>query len=187
MTEQRETRTDRLIGQLKDNPVVAASIVAGLAISAIASFWTGLPQSLRDTVVGVFVTRPKVSYPEGGWVFAGYADKDDHLSWATEQRVALVRPSRGRDRPLIFRVGDIVQPRRPVPQVIADYRTKGTTEQLTAPWQVKEVIHKADDYTGRIYTPSEQLEVMDVTESQIPGQDYAVWLRVAPITADKSQ
>ena len=183
MTESDMTLVDRILRRLKNNPLVAGIIVFGIIVSASGAFWDRLPRPWRDWLVdqrpGPEVA-PRPNYPENGWVFAGYVDKDDPQQWSSEQRVVLTRRSAGRDRPDIIRAGDVVRPLRPIPQVIADYRARGAEHQLVSPVEIVEVIHKAEDFTGLIYTPDTELEVMDVSVSQLPGRDYAVWLRVAP-------
>lgn len=176
------TLTDRWLRRLKNNPVVAALIVIGISVAAILSFWDHLPTGLRDWVGDMFHSRPESTQtqPSMGWVFAGYADKNNELRWASPARIRLVHASGAGDHPHMFRAGDVVQPLQPVPQVIADYRTAGTLHQMDAPWTITEVIRKSEDWTGRTYPAGKDLEVLDVSVSQLPDADWAVWLRVAP-------
>ena len=177
------TLADRIMMRLKNNPIFAGIVVFGLITSGIGAFWTSLPLSWRDWIVNNTSSPghgPATDGPEIGWVFAGYVDKDNPKNWATDQRVELVRQSRAVDRPAIIRTGDIVRPIRLVPLVIADYRVHGTKNQLVPPWKIVEEIRKADDFTGRQYGNEDELEVRDVSVSQLPGHDFAVWLRVSP-------
>jgi len=190
MPEASDTLVDRLLRRLKNNPLIALLIVLGITVSATGAAWNNLPRSWRDWIGDHSATRQPVAaplYPENGWVFAGYVDASDQFRWSSEQRIKIMRPSNGGERPHIIRVGDVVQPLRPIPQVIVDFHTHGTQNQLTPPWQITEIIRKSEDFTGRTYAPDEQLEVMDVSVSQLPGQDYAVWLRVNPVASTLAQ
>jgi hypothetical protein len=182
MTENT-TLVDRWLTRLKNNPFIAVIILAGICISALSVFWDSLPRDWRDWLSSHIPGQERNSLPstpESGWVFAGYVDKGNELQWASEPRLRLMKPSGGNDRPHIFRVGDIVRPLKSIPQVIADYRTHGTQNQLIPPWRIVEEIQKSEDFTGRHYGPDADLEVMDVTVSQLPDHDFAVWLRVSP-------
>jgi hypothetical protein len=180
----QSTLTDRWLRRMKNNPFVAGIIILGISLAAIFTFWNQLPRPLRDWVGDHFVSRnPSDALPDMGWVFAGYADNQNELRWASPARVRLVEQSGGAGRPHIFRTGDIVQPLEPVHQVIADYRTAGVLHQLDAPWTVTEEIRKREDWTGRVYDIDTRLEVLDVSVSQIPDHDWAVWIRVKPVGA----
>jgi len=180
------TLTDRWLRRLKNNPVIAAIIVVGVCVAAVLTFWREIPREWRDWISDWFVSRDASDpQPDMGWVFAGYADHSNELRWASPARVRLVAPSGGADRPHIFRTGDVVQPLEPVHQVIADYRTAGTLHQMEPPWMITEEIRKSEDWTGRVYDPATRLEVLDVSVSQIPDHDWAVWIRVRPVDAAK--
>ncbi|RYE37945.1 MAG: hypothetical protein EOP21_13065 [Hyphomicrobiales bacterium] len=175
------TLTDRWLTRLKNNPIVAVLIISGISLAAVFSFWGQLPPGVREWAGGRLApSSEESSAPEMGWVFAGYADKANELVWASPARIRLVNASGGSDRPHMFRVGDVVQPIEPVHQVIANYRTAGTLHQMTPPWEITEVIRTKEDWTGRIYGTDIQLEVLDVTVSQLPDSDWAIWLRVKP-------
>ena len=180
MTE--ETLTDGWLKRLKNNPIIAVLIIAGVGLAAIFSFWNQLPRGLRDWVSDhISSSSGQVESPNMGWVFAGYADKDNELRWASPARIRLSQQSGGADRPHIFRVGDIVQPIEQVHQVIADFRTAGLLHQMESPVYITEEIRKKEDWTGRVYDVGTDLEVLDVSVSQVPGLDWAVWLRVTPM------
>ncbi|SRR5260221_14377649 len=183
MAEQQDTLVDRLLRRLKNNPVIAILIICGITLSGASAFWERLPRSWRDWTQEHLPTRhdaARPNLPENGWVFAGYLDKGNLSVWSTDERVRIVRVSKAVDRPYPIRIGDVVRPLRPLPQVIVDYRTLGTQNQLTAPWKLTEVIRKSEDFTGKLLTPDTDYEVLDVAVSQLPDHDYAVWLRVAP-------
>ena len=181
-----KTLTDRWLNRLKNSPIIAALIVAGVSLAAIFTFWNQVPRSIRDWVGDRLHLRSETSTaPEMGWVFAGYTDSTDEFRWSSPARVRLVSASGGNNRPHIFRAGDVVQPIEPVSQVIADYRTAGVLHQMEPPWTITEVIRKQEDWTGRVYDTQTRLEVLDVSISQIPDSDWAVWIRVRPIERDK--
>ena len=183
LSDPNATLLDQWIRKGKNNPLIAGLILILTAILFVLPFWDRLPRSFRDwfsTAIPVLHSGT-VLFPDTGWVFAGYVDRADELTWASDQRVTLIKPSAAGQREHVFRNGDIIQPLKPVPQVIVDYRTRNTQNQLTPPWQVTEVIRKADDFTGQVYGTETRLEVMDVSVSQLPDQDFAVWLRVSRI------
>jgi hypothetical protein len=181
-----DTLTDRWLRRLKNNPVVAAAIVLGVTLAGLFTFWSQVPREVRDWFGDRLPSKGEtVEAPAMGWAFAGYVDRNDEFRWASPARVRLVEASGATDREHIFRVGDVVRPLEPVHQVIADYRTAGTLHQMEAPWMVTEEIRKKEDWTGRVYDTRTDLEVLDVSVSQYPGLDFAVWLRVQPIDRDE--
>lgn len=177
-----DTLTDRWLRRLKNNPVVASAIVIGISVAGVFTFWSQVPREVRDWFADRLPSQGETAgIPAMGWVFAGYTDQNNEFRWASPARVKLIQASGATDREHIFRTGDVVRPLEPVQQVIADYRTAGTLHQMKPPWMVTEEIRKKEDWTGRIYDTSMDLEVLDVSVSQYPDHDFAVWLRVQPM------
>lgn len=179
MGSRDETLVDRWLRRLKNSPVVAVLIVAGVVVSAVAAFWQGLPASWKDSV-SASAARPSAG-PDNGWLFAGYLDPATERLWASPPHVRVVRPSGAPDRSYPIRIGDVVTPTSPRRQVIVGFQSSGTEHVLTPPVELREVI-QAEDYTGRVLRPGEQFEVADVEVSRIPGGDPSVWLRLVPYT-----
>lgn len=177
----KETRVDQIWRAIKNNRLAAVVIVGATVVVAVRETYTALPDSIREFAERRLAGEAgNARHPQTGWVFVGYLDKDNPTQWAEAEgpRVKLEKVSPGIDRPHPFREGDIVRPFRDLPQVIADYRTKGTMHQFAPPWHVTEVIRKSEDYTGALISPKETYSVMEVSVSALSGHDAAVWLRV---------
>lgn len=179
--EPQPTLVDVLLQRLKNNPIAATIIVAAMAVGAAGTFYKALPDDWKPCLRCLVENGdPYRGLPENGWIHAGYLDKEDIRIWSQGPNVEIIKMSGSPTRPYPIRIGDIVRPLAPLPQVIVGYSTTGSLNVLTAPPELVSEINPKRDYTGRRLRTTGTYMVHDVSLANYPGHDYVVWLRVTP-------
>ncbi|MER9495678.1 hypothetical protein [Mesorhizobium sp. M0006] len=111
----------------------------------------------------------------GGWAYVGYLDKSKKV-WAVGPFVNIASYSGSPDRTYPIRIGDVVRPRKNLPQVIVGYASTGTANDQKAPPSLTNTIDPKRDYTGSLYLSTNTYLVNDVQVWSNPDADSVVWL-----------
>jgi len=174
MSNLEPTRVDRAIRWLKNNPIVAPVIIAGICLTAIGATLNSIPEPLKNYVFSVFSFN-KVN---SGWVFLGYLNSNDMVYWDEGPYATLVGTSPP-DPTRPFRPGNVIVLNHDRELIIVNFKDEGTKEFYSAPGSVHAKLH-ASDHTGSIVKAGTELLVRDVWIGHFPGADYVVWARVTP-------
>ena len=174
-------RTKVVIEQLRLKAQRQWQVFMGfMFLTAVIGAATILLVVLRPAQVQAVSVPP----PDNGWVWAGYLSRSDAKVWASGPFVDIASYSGATDRPYPIREGDVIRPKKDLPQVIIGWASTQADNVLSAPPKLTHDIDPARDYTGKLLTSTMTYLVMDVAVGGDPGQDLAVWLRVIPGSPD---
>lgn len=174
----KESLADRWLRAIKNNPIIAAVIVAAGIIGSTASFYSALPASWVK-YIAIILHLDLDQRPTNGWAFVGYLDQNDLNSFATPVKIEMVTASPA-TRQFPFRIGDVIRALSDMPQVIVDHRDHGTANVLIEPPRLRNEIIPASDYTGLKFQKGQEYEIADVKVAAYPMQDAAMWVRLVP-------
>jgi hypothetical protein len=161
---------------------VVLAFLMGIGTLVAMTFPPSLPPAATETT-----PTPRSTAATNGWAWAGYLDKDDPHIWSVGPFVDIESYSGSSDRPFPIRTGDVVRPKKDIPQVIVGYKSIGTENVLHAPPGLTDVINPDRDYTGLQYEATKTYLVNDVQVWGSTGMDPVMWLRLTPGDPDRTR
>lgn len=175
MTNKLQPLDQKWIDRWRRKPLIAAAIVVGVVVVAIANFASAMRTILDLSIAHASLGAVPVILPKDtGWILCGYFDQTANI-WTMGSFCEVAR-SQYKQSSATPRLGEQIRLRAIRNVVIADFATRGLQRQFEPPW-TQDVLGDGD-YTGLKLPPGAVVEVRDASSGALPGRPAAIWVRV---------